>query len=77
MASDGQVIPPALAAFTNAISLDPSDARARYYIGSAEAQIGNLRQAVAIWRDLEADGDACAPPLTRDNKNSHHTVAAT
>lgn len=69
MASDGQVIPPALAAFTNAISLDPRDARARYYIGSAEAQIGNLRQAVAIWRDLEADGDPTAKwrPMVRQH----------
>lgn len=55
MASGGQVLPSALAAFTNAISRDPRDARARFYIGMAEAQIGNLKQAVAIWRDLEKD----------------------
>lgn len=69
MANDGQVIPQALVAFTNAIALDPSDARARYYIGSAEAQIGNLRQAVAIWRDLEKDGDPNAKwlPMVRQH----------
>lgn len=69
MASNGRVIPPALMAFTNAISLDPSDARARYYIGSAEAQIGNLKQAVAIWRDLEKDADPNAKwlPMVRQH----------
>jgi cytochrome c-type biogenesis protein CcmH len=69
MASDGQVIPPALVAFTNAIGRDPSDARARYYIGSAEAQIGHLRQAVAIWRDLERDADPSAKwlPMVRQH----------
>lgn len=63
MAGDGSVQPSALAAFTNAISRDPKDARARYYIGLAQAQIGNLRQAVAIWRDLEGDADPDAPWL--------------
>ena len=55
MANNGQVMPQALVAFTNTISLDPKDARARFYIGLAEAQIGDLRKAVAIWRDLEQD----------------------
>lgn len=63
MAGDGSVPPQALGAFTNAISRDPTDARARYYIGLAQAQIGNLRQAVAIWRDLEGDADPDAPWL--------------
>lgn len=69
MASGGQVIPSALAAFTNAISRDPRDARARFYIGMAEAQIGNLRQAVAIWRDLEkgADPNAKWLPMVRQH----------
>lgn len=69
MAGGGQVVPPALAAFTNAISRDSHDARARFYIGMAEAQIGNLRQAVAIWRDLEKDADPNAKwlPLVRQH----------
>jgi cytochrome c-type biogenesis protein CcmH len=67
MAGKGQVAPEALAAFTNAIDRDPNDARARFYIGMAEAQIGNLKQAVAIWRDLEkgADPDAKWLPMVR------------
>lgn len=72
MASDGKVIPPALVAFINAISRDSRDARARYYIGSAEAQIGNLRQAVAIWRDLEKD----AGPNTKWGPMVHQHVIA-
>ena len=69
MAGDGSVAPQALAAFTNAISRDPGDARARYYIGMAEAQIGNLRQAVAVWRDLEASAEPNAPwlPMVRQH----------
>jgi cytochrome c-type biogenesis protein CcmH len=67
--SSGQVEPQALAAFTNAISMDPKDARARFYIGMAEAQIGDLKQAVAIWRDLEkgADPDAKWLPMVRQH----------
>lgn len=67
--ANGQVEPQALAAFTNAISMDPKDARARFYIGMAEAQIGDLKQAVAIWRDLEkgADPDAKWLPMVRQH----------
>jgi cytochrome c-type biogenesis protein CcmH len=69
MASKVGVPPQALAAFTNAISRDPGDARARFYIGLAEAQIGNLRQAVAIWRDLEKDAkpDSKWLPMLREH----------
>jgi len=69
MASHGQIPPPALEAFANAISVDPNDARARFYIGMAEAQIGNLRQAVAIWRDLESGADPQAKwlPMVRQH----------
>jgi cytochrome c-type biogenesis protein CcmH len=55
MANNGQVLPQALVAFTNALSLSPKDARARFYIGLAETQIGDFRKAVAIWRELEQD----------------------
>jgi cytochrome c-type biogenesis protein CcmH len=60
MAGDGQVPSQALVAFTNAVSFDPTDARARFYIGLAEAQIGKVPQAVAIWRDLLEDGNTKA-----------------
>ena len=57
MANGGAVLPEAMMAFTNALGADPRDPRARFYIGLAESQIGNLKQAVGIWRDLEKDGD--------------------
>ncbi len=57
MANGGSVVPEAMMAFTNALSADPKNVRARFYIGLAESQIGNLKQAVAIWRDLEKDTD--------------------
>jgi len=60
MAGNGQVPSQALVAFTNAVSLDPTDARARFYIGLAEAQIGKVPQAVAVWRDLLKDGNTKA-----------------
>jgi cytochrome c-type biogenesis protein CcmH len=55
MASNGAVVPQALAAFARALDLDAREPRARFYAGLAEAQIGNLKAAVAIWRDLEND----------------------
>jgi cytochrome c-type biogenesis protein CcmH len=57
MANGGSVAPEALLAFTNAIELDSRSERSKFYIGLSEAQIGNLRQAVAIWRDLERNSD--------------------
>jgi cytochrome c-type biogenesis protein CcmH len=69
MTNGGAVAPEALQAFTNALSIEPRSERARFYIGLAEAQIGNLKQAVAIWRDLEKDSDADAPwlPMLREH----------
>jgi cytochrome c-type biogenesis protein CcmH len=69
MSNDGAVVPEALAAFGNALSLDPTNAPARFYVGLAEAQIGNLKRAVSIWRDLEksADPNAAWLPLVRDH----------
>jgi cytochrome c-type biogenesis protein CcmH len=69
MANGGAVVPEAMMAFTNALAIDPHDDRARFYIGLAESQIGNLKQAVAIWRDLEKDAPADAPwlPIVRQH----------
>ncbi len=61
VAADGQVVPEAMQAFLKAMTIEPRSERSRFYIGLAEAQIGNLKQAVAIWRDLERDSDAQAP----------------
>jgi len=63
----GAVTPEALAAFARTLELDAREPRARFYAGMAEAQIGNLHAAVAIWRDLERDSKPDAPwlPLLR------------
>lgn len=65
MANDGAVVPEAMMAFTNALAVDAKNERSRFYLGLAESQIGNLKDAVAIWRDLEkdADPDAAWRPL--------------
>ena len=63
MTNGGAVAPEALQAFANALTAEPRSERARFYIGLAEAQIGNAKQAVAIWRDLEKDSDPGAPWL--------------
>ena len=69
MTNGGAVEPEALLAFNNALKLDPSSARARFYLGLAQAQAGNPKQAVAIWRDLEKDSTSDAPwlPLLREH----------
>ena len=69
LANGGAVVPEAVMAFSSALSLDPHDARARFYIGLAQSQIGNLKQAVAIWRDLENGAPPDAPwlPLVREH----------
>ncbi len=61
MSAGGMIVPEAMAAFTNALGMNPHDERSRFYVGLAEAQIGNLRQAVAIWRDLLATAAPDAP----------------
>ena len=63
MTNGGAVVPGALLAFMNALRIDLHNPRARFYLGLAEAQIGNPRQAVAIWRDLEKDSASDAPWL--------------
>jgi cytochrome c-type biogenesis protein CcmH len=69
MINGGAVVPEALQAFITALGIDSRSERARFYIGLAEAQIGNLKQAVAIWRDLEKDSDPNAPwiPMLREH----------
>jgi cytochrome c-type biogenesis protein CcmH len=69
MTSGGAVVPAALIAFTNSLAKEPHGERSRFYIGLAEAQIGNLKQAVAIWRDLEKSSGPDAPwlPMLREH----------
>jgi cytochrome c-type biogenesis protein CcmH len=69
MQSDGAVVMDAQDAFKRACALDKTQPRARFYMGLAEAQIGNLRKAVAIWRDLEQTAPPDAPwlPMVKEN----------
>ncbi len=69
VSSDGVVVPEAMKAFTRAVALEPRSERSRFYLGLAEAQIGNVRQAVAIWRDLERSSAPDAPwlPMLREH----------
>jgi len=67
--SASMLVPEALMAFTNALGVDSRSERARFYIGLAESQIGNLKQAVAIWRELEKTSPSDAPwlPMLREH----------
>jgi cytochrome c-type biogenesis protein CcmH len=61
LAADGQVTPTAEEAFKKAVSLDPADPRARYYLAIARYQKGDKRGAmddwVALLRSAPADAD--------------------
>ena len=61
MVNDGAITTESRMAFAEALKLDPIDVRARFYLGLAEAQDNHLREAVAIWRDLEKDSPKDAP----------------
>ena len=69
MTNGGAVVPKALQAFTHALSINARSERSLFYIGLAEAQIGNLKQAVSIWRHLEQSSDPDAPwlPMLREH----------
>jgi len=61
LANDGVVVSEALGDFYKALKQNPKDARARFYIGLAEKQIGNLKKAVFIWKKLLKDSAPDAP----------------
>jgi cytochrome c-type biogenesis protein CcmH len=61
MVNGGSVVPEARQQFLTALRLDKGDARARFYLGLAESEIGNYAKAVAIWRDLQQDSPPDAP----------------
>jgi cytochrome c-type biogenesis protein CcmH len=60
-AADGVVGDAARTAFREALALDPSDPRARFYLGLARAQDGDLRGALDDWLAFEADSPPNAP----------------
>jgi cytochrome c-type biogenesis protein CcmH len=63
MTNDGSVVPEARQAFQQALTLDKNEPRARFYLGLAEAQMGQYAAAVSIWRDLEQGSPEGAPWL--------------
>ncbi|MEW6598540.1 MAG: c-type cytochrome biogenesis protein CcmI [Pseudomonadota bacterium] len=69
MGNDGQVVPEALDAFVHALSIEPNSERAKFYIGLAEAQIGQYRRAVAIWKELDQSSPKDAPwaPMVKEH----------
>jgi len=54
-AAGGSVTPAARQTLEKALSVDPAEPRARYYVGLAARQAGAIKQALKIWLDLEAD----------------------
>jgi cytochrome c-type biogenesis protein CcmH len=60
-AADGRVTPPATAAFTRAIRLDPGDPRARYFLAAAKDQAGDHAGAMADWIALLKSAPPGAP----------------
>ncbi|HEY0435911.1 MAG TPA: c-type cytochrome biogenesis protein CcmI [Phenylobacterium sp.] len=61
LAASGQVTPPAEAAFRKAVSLDPQDPRARYYLAIARDQKGDQKGAMEDWIALLKSAPADAP----------------
>jgi cytochrome c-type biogenesis protein CcmH len=52
----GGVPPPeARLAFQRALTLDPTNAAARYYLGRADIAAGEVQQGLTIWRSLAAE----------------------
>jgi len=63
-AAGGEVTGPATALFTRAVAADANRIKARYYLALGAAQQGDLPQAIAGWKALEADAPASAPWLS-------------
>lgn len=59
--ADGTVTETARVAFTVAVQADPKNPAARFYLGMAEAQAGNLRAAFDSWLSLAAETPEDAP----------------
>lgn len=63
VAADGVVGDEAVRLFSDAVAADAMDARARYYLGMARVQAGDIRGALDRWTALVADSPADAPWL--------------
>ena len=68
-AQNGIVTAEAKEAFDRAVRLDPSDVRARYFIGLAAEQDGRPKEAAETWRALlaEASADAAWTGFVRES----------
>lgn len=62
-AGTGLVTEEARDAFIHALKIDPTEPRARFYLGLALAQAGKPEAAIAVWRDLTASAPQGAPWL--------------
>jgi cytochrome c-type biogenesis protein CcmH len=60
-AANGIVTDEAKQAFSSAAGRDPSEAKARYFLGLADEQDGNREAAAARWRAMLQDAPAGAP----------------
>jgi cytochrome c-type biogenesis protein CcmH len=61
LAASGQVTPAAEGIFRKAVSLDPADPRARYYLAIAKDQKGDAKGAMDDWIALLKSAPAAAP----------------
>ena len=68
-AQNGIVTAEAKAAFDRAVALDPSDIRARYFLGLVAEQDGRPKEAAEVWRALlaEASTDAAWAGFVRES----------
>ncbi|MFY8093952.1 MAG: c-type cytochrome biogenesis protein CcmI [Niveispirillum sp.] len=71
VAADGVVGEEAVRLFTEAVAADAMDARARYYLGLARLQAGDIRGALDRWTALVADSPADAPWLPTVRERIH------
>jgi len=59
--NEGTVTPEAENVFRITLEANREEPRARFYLGLSRAQAGDVRDAIAIWRDLTASSPADAP----------------
>ena len=62
--AQGKVTPEALDLFHQALARDPKEPRARFYVGLAKEQGGDIKAAIADWNALLADAPPGAPYIT-------------
>lgn len=59
--AQGEVTPPAVRAFEEALKLDPTSVNARFHLGRARIAAGEQQEGLATWRALAADLPAADP----------------